>query len=89
MALRPDDRSLSELTHDALNLLREIAGAKGVSCAAVGLAWVLGHADCGAPVIGPSRHRPHLSHVSEAQTLQLNEGERAGLERAFGDAAAE
>ena len=88
MALRPDGRSLSSGTHDALDLLREMADEKGASCAAIGLAWVLGHPECGAPVVGPSRDAPHLSHVCEAQRIELNDDERLRLEDAFGAAVA-
>lgn len=89
MALRPDNRSLSEGTYDALDLLRLIADARGVSCAAVGLAWILQHRDSVAPVVGPSRNEPHLSHVAEALALELDDDERAKLEQAFSAAAAQ
>jgi 1-deoxyxylulose-5-phosphate synthase len=88
MALRPEGRSLSERTHDALDVLSSIAAEKGVSCAAVGLAWILRHPDCIAPVVGPSRNTPHLFHVSEAMKVELNDDARLRLERAFEAAAA-
>ncbi len=83
MALRPDGHALSEQTHDALDVLRDVAGELGASCAAAGLAWILGHPDCTAPVVGPSRSAPHLAHISEALALELSDGDRARLERAF------
>jgi aryl-alcohol dehydrogenase-like predicted oxidoreductase len=86
MALRPDGRSLSDRTHDALAVLNSVAQARGVSCAAIGLAWILGHPDCAPPVVGPSRTAPHLSHVSEAVSIELSDGERERLEVAFGAA---
>lgn len=83
MALRPDGRVLSEQTFDALDVLRDVAAEKDVSCAAIALAWIFGHPDCAAPVVGPSRSQPHLSHVAEAARVELNLEERARLERAF------
>jgi 1-deoxyxylulose-5-phosphate synthase len=89
MALRPDGRALSEPTYDALDVLRAVAGEMGVSCAAVGLAWILGHPDCAAPVVGPSRNAPHLAHISEALAVNLSDGDRARLEHAFAAVAAD
>jgi aryl-alcohol dehydrogenase-like predicted oxidoreductase len=83
MALRPDGQTLSGQTHDALDVLRSVAGGMGASCAAVGLAWILGHPDCTSPVVGPSRSAPHLAHISEALAVDLSDGDRARLERAF------
>ena len=83
MALRPDGRALSEQTYDALDVLRSVAKELGVSCAAVGLAWILGHPDCAAPVVGPSRNAPHLAHIPEALALDLSKEDRARLEHAF------
>lgn len=88
MALRPDGRELSAQAYDALDVLRSVAGEMGVTCAAVGLAWILGHPDCVAPVVGPSRKAPHLAHVSEALAVDLSDGDRARLERAFAAVAA-
>jgi len=88
MALRPDGRELSARTHDALDALRSIAGARNASCAAVALAWIMSRPDCGAPVVGPRRDAPHLAHVSEALAIELSDSERAALEEAFGAAAA-
>jgi 1-deoxyxylulose-5-phosphate synthase len=83
MALRPEGRSLSEKTHDALDLLHAMANVRGASCAAVALAWIFGHPDCAAPVAGPSRSAPHLAHIAEALAIELTEKERADLTRAF------
>jgi 1-deoxyxylulose-5-phosphate synthase len=87
LSLRPDGQELSELTYDALDVLRAIAEEKGVSCAAVGLAWILRHPDCAAPVVGPSRTAPHLAHISEAVAVELSDDDCARLERAFEPAA--
>ncbi len=83
MGLRPDGRTLSESTFDALDVLSSVAEDRGVSPAAVGLAWILSHSDCAAPVVGPSRSAPHLAHISEAVTVKLTPRDRARLERAF------
>lgn len=87
MSLRPDDRSLSEGTHDALDVLRSIAAERAVTCAAIGVAWILGHPDGVVPVVGPARHSPHLTHVSEALAVNLSGDERMRLEHAFLGAA--
>lgn len=83
LALRPDGRSLSEKTHDALDRLRGYANARGASCAAVALAWIFSHPDCAAPVVGPSRSAPHLAHTTEALAIELTEKDRTDLTQAF------
>lgn len=85
MALRPE--GFAELmtagVHDALDRLREAAAARGVSCGALALAWVLAHADCTAPIVGPARAAPHLGHVAEALAVELTADEHAQLGRWF------
>ena len=88
MALRPDGRTLSDETHDALDRLRALADARGASSAAVALAWIFDHPDCAAPVVGPSRSAPHLGHISEALAVELSEQDRAELTRMFQGASA-
>ena len=83
LALRPDGRSLSEKMHDALDRLHALADARGASSAAMALAWIFGHPDCAAPVVGPSRSAPHLKHVTEGLAIELTENERADLTQAF------
>jgi 1-deoxyxylulose-5-phosphate synthase len=73
MALYPTgiDQILSDQIFDAIDRLGTEAIEGGVSTAALALAWVLAHRDCTAPVIGPSRTAPHLSHVAEALKIAL------------------
>jgi aryl-alcohol dehydrogenase-like predicted oxidoreductase len=74
--------------YDALDQLKQFAAARGVSCAALSLAWVISHADCTAPVVGPSRTPPHLGHVAEALDITLTPEEHALLAGWFEAAAA-
>lgn len=73
MALRPEghDELMTDAVHDALDRLRDAAAARGVSCAALALAWVLADPLCSAPIVGPSRTVPHLGHLAEALPLDL------------------
>jgi len=77
LSLRPEgyDELLTRAAHDAIDRLRSEAKTRGVSTAALALAWVLQHRDCTAAVIGPSRTAPALAHVAEAMTLSLSPDE--------------
>jgi aryl-alcohol dehydrogenase-like predicted oxidoreductase len=74
--------------YDALGRLQQFAAARGVSSAALSLAWVISHEDCTAPVVGPSRTAPHLGHVAEALDISLTPEERTLLAGWFETAAA-
>ncbi len=67
-----------------LDELRATASDRQTSCASLALAWVIGHPDCTAPVVGPSRAAPHLGHVSEAVRLRLASDEHRRIEDRFG-----
>lgn len=71
LALRPDGQALSPAIHDALDQLRSMADDLGTDCATLSLAWLLRHPECQAPVVGPSRQRPHLGHVARAAEFEL------------------
>lgn len=90
MALRPDAHaaSMTDAVHAALDRLRTAATARGVSCGALALAWMMAHPGCTAPVVGPSRSAPHLGHVAEALGLELTADEHALLTRWFEGAGA-
>ena len=79
--LRPEGvaERLVGAVYDALDSLQQFAAVHGVSCAALSLAWVMSHADCTAPVVGPSRTGPHLGHVAEALDITLTPEEHALL----------
>ena len=73
MALYPGgiDQLLTDEIFDAIDQLGAEASQRGVSTAALALAWVLAHPQCTASVIGPSTTAPHLSHVAEALKIAL------------------
>ena len=73
MALYPGgiDQLLTDEIFDAIDQLGAEASRRGVSTAALGLAWVLAHPQITASVIGPSRTAPHLPHVAEALKIAL------------------
>jgi aryl-alcohol dehydrogenase-like predicted oxidoreductase len=87
MALRPDGLVLSDSTHDALDALIAMAQARNVEPAVLALAWVLSHPDVAAPVVGPSRHAPHLAHVAKARAIVLTPDEREQLSSIFASTA--
>jgi aryl-alcohol dehydrogenase-like predicted oxidoreductase len=74
MTMRPEPyRHLdSEPVHAGLERLAEAAAARGVSTAALALAWALGRA--GSVVVGP-RRAEHLENVHEALSLSLSAAE--------------
>jgi aryl-alcohol dehydrogenase-like predicted oxidoreductase len=85
MALRPEGLAvqMTDSVYAALDHLRDAATARGVSCGALALAWVLAHPECTAPVVGPSKTAPHLGHVAEALEIALAADEHARLAALF------
>ena len=77
MTLRPDPylELDNERTYRGVDRLGEAASARGVSRAALALAWALAHPDVTAIVVGPSRPE-HLEPVREALALELSAVER-------------
>jgi aryl-alcohol dehydrogenase-like predicted oxidoreductase len=71
-----------ERVFDALDRLRARAQARGVSMAALALAWLLSHPGVGAVVVGPRRPE-HLEAVRESQALSLGDEERDELASLF------
>jgi aryl-alcohol dehydrogenase-like predicted oxidoreductase len=90
MALRPEAHAnvMTDAVHDALDRLRGAADARSMSCGGLALAWLIGHPDCTAPVVGPSRAAPHLDHLAEALGLVLAPEEHAQIASWFAAAAA-
>ena len=74
LALRPEGfaEQMSDAMHDAIDQLRAEAETRGVSCAALALAWVIAHPDCSAPLVGPARVTAHLGHVAGAIDITLS-----------------
>ena len=73
LALYPggNDQLLTEEIYAAIDQLEAEASRRGVSTAALALAWVLAHPQCTASVVGPARTAPHLFHVEEALKIEL------------------
>jgi len=90
MALRPEAHAglMTDAVHDALDQLRDAAAARSVSCGGLALAWMIAHPACTAPIVGPSRAAPHLSHVAEALKLELTADEHALFATWFAAASA-
>ncbi|MDP8911111.1 MAG: aldo/keto reductase [Actinomycetota bacterium] len=65
----------NERTYRGVDRLAVGASERGVSGSALALAWVLGHPDVTAIVVGPSRPQ-HLEPVREALALELSPDER-------------
>ena len=84
MTLRPEgsEHYRTDETFDALEAFEVQARERGVSMAALALAWLLDVPEVTAVVVGPSR-RDHLGPVREALELVLEDGEREALERIF------
>ena len=66
------DDGISEAVFDGLEHLAREASMRGVTSAALALAWICARPDCTAPIVGPSRSTPHLAHVAEAIALSLS-----------------
>jgi 1-deoxyxylulose-5-phosphate synthase len=84
MATRPEPyrHLVDDRVFDGLDAFAAQAAERGVSSAGLALAWVLGHPDVAAVVIGP-RRTEHLLPVSEALALELSMAERASLAELF------
>jgi aryl-alcohol dehydrogenase-like predicted oxidoreductase len=84
MDLRPEGYAtlLTERTFDGIDALARAAAERGVSTAALALAWLLHVPEVTAIVVGPARPA-HLDPVREALDLRLSDTERDDLERLF------
>ena len=84
MTLRPEPyahlRNESVLT--AIEALSERARARGVSMAALAIAWVLSHPRTTAAILVPRRPE-HLDPAVEALSITLSEAERDELASLF------
>jgi aryl-alcohol dehydrogenase-like predicted oxidoreductase len=85
MTQRPEPYAelASEATFAKLDALGQFAQQRGVSMAAVALAWLLGDERIAQIVIGPGRPE-HLQPVADAIEHPLTVDERARLGEAFG-----
>ena len=84
MTLRPDPyRDLvADRTFDGLEAFAGEASARGVEPATLAIAWVLGHPQVSAVVVGP-RNREQLETALAAAELELTPGERDDLAGLF------
>ena len=84
MTLRPEPYKgyASDRVFDALEALEEEAGARGVSMAALALAWALAQPELTAIVIGPNRAE-HLEPAFEALEIELLPADRDNLTEVF------
>jgi 1-deoxyxylulose-5-phosphate synthase len=84
MTLRPEpyEGYASDRVFDALEALEEEAGARGVSMAALALAWALAQPELTAIVIGPNRAE-HLEPAFEALEIELLPADRDNLTEVF------
>jgi len=84
MTLRPEgsEHYRADATFDALEAFAARAAARGVSMAALAIAWLLHLPEITAVVVGPSRVE-HLAPVAEALDITLTDDERNALERIF------
>jgi aryl-alcohol dehydrogenase-like predicted oxidoreductase len=84
MTLRPGpyEELVTEETFSALDGLAATAGSRGVEPATLAIAWVLGHPQVTAVVVGPRRPE-HLEPALAALELPLKRAERAELAELF------
>jgi len=84
MATRPEPylHLVEDRVFDGLEAFSVEARERGVSKAALALAWVLSHPDVTAAVLGP-RRPAHLDPVREALALDLSPAERDSLGALF------
>jgi aryl-alcohol dehydrogenase-like predicted oxidoreductase len=84
MTLRPEgsEHYWSERTFDALEALEREAAERGVSMAALALAWLCHVPEITGVVVGPSRLE-HLAPVREALGIALDDDERDAMAEIF------
>jgi aryl-alcohol dehydrogenase-like predicted oxidoreductase len=84
MATRPEPylHLVNDRVFHGLDALADEAKERGVSTAALSLAWVLGHPDVTATVVGPRRPE-HLESVPQALSIELARAERDSLATLF------
>jgi aryl-alcohol dehydrogenase-like predicted oxidoreductase len=84
MATRPESylHLVNDRVYDGVDALATEARERGISTAGLALAWVLGHPDVTATVVGPRRPE-HLAPVQEALSIELDEAERDSLAGLF------
>jgi aryl-alcohol dehydrogenase-like predicted oxidoreductase len=86
MTLRPEPyrRFENARTFGALDRFCQEAGGRGVEPATLAIAWLLGHPQVDAVIVGPRRPE-HLDAARRALELVLSDAERAELAAIFDD----
>jgi aryl-alcohol dehydrogenase-like predicted oxidoreductase len=86
MTLRPEPyrRFENDRTFRALDRFREAAGRRGVDPATLAIAWLLGHPQVDAVIVGPRRPE-HLEPARRALELALSPAERVEIAAIFDD----
>ncbi len=84
MTLRPEpyEAYRSDRVFDALEALEREAATRGVSMAALALAWLLALPEISAVVVGPNRAE-HLAPAAEALEIELSSTDRDRLTEVF------
>ena len=83
LAIRPDGRMPTASQFDAIDRLGKEAAGRGVSAAALALAWVVAHPLVTAAITGPARSAEHLRAARDAQTIELDQASRLEMARWF------
>ncbi|TMQ90598.1 aldo/keto reductase [Actinomadura soli] len=76
------DSLYTEDDFDVVDVVREVAGERGVPAAQVALAWLLGRPGVTAPIFGATK-LTHLEDAIAAERLELDEKEVARLEAPY------
>ena len=84
MTLRPEpyQRLHNAQTYHALDQFKSQAAVRGVSMAALALAWLLAQPTVTAPILGP-RNSAHLQPALDAMQVTLSASERDALSDLF------
>ncbi|MGH9334502.1 MAG: aldo/keto reductase, partial [Vicinamibacteria bacterium] len=84
MTLRPEPYAhlVNDRVFRGLAAFREHATKRGVTMAALAIAWVLSHPRTTAAILGP-RKPEHLAPAAEALSIRLSEPERLELASLF------
>ena len=76
------DGLYTEADFDVVDVVREVAGERGVPAAQVALAWLLGRPGVTAPIVGATK-LTHMEDAIAAESLELDEKEIARLEAPY------
>lgn len=72
----------TEEDHPVVDVLMDVASARGVPAAQVALAWLLTKPEVSSPIVGATKPQ-HLDDAIDAVDLRLDEAEIAALEKPY------